>query len=199
MTLLDTWPLPEHPRLRDRLLAAYQEPTRHYHDVTHLAEVCAHLDGLMRPGDPDRDVVMLAAWFHDAVYDGERDDEERSAGLAETELAGLLSADVVAEVVRLVLLTTTHRPEPDDRRGQLLCDADLAILAAEEDRYAEYVASVRREFASLSDEDFAAGRSLVLQDLLAKDTLFHGARARELWEDRARANVAAELERLARV
>ena len=53
-----------------------------------------------------------------------------------------------------------------------LCDADLAILAAEPQRYADYSAAVRREYAHVSDADFAVGRALVLRDLLAKPSLF---------------------------
>ncbi len=35
--------------------------------------------------------VRLAAWFHDGIYDGERDAEERSATWAETVLADLVT------------------------------------------------------------------------------------------------------------
>ena len=48
----------------------------------------------------------------------------------------------------------------------------------------------------MPDDDFARGRAAVLRDLLAKDSLFHTAAARALWEDRARGNVTAELARL---
>ena len=89
-----------------------------------------HVDELMSPDDPAREPVLLAAWFHDAVYDGQGDDEERSARLA--VLARRLGpwAD---EVARLVRLTATHRPADDDHAGQVLCDADLGILAADPD------------------------------------------------------------------
>jgi predicted metal-dependent HD superfamily phosphohydrolase len=93
-------------------------------------------------------------------------------------------------------MTATHRPDDDDVRGELLSDADLAILAAPAERYAEYVRDVRREYAAVPDADFAAGRAAVLRDLLAKPFLFHTETARTRWEDRARANVTAELARL---
>lgn len=187
------WPLPDRPRLRQRLQAAYAGPDRGYHDLRHLAEVLEHLGELMPAGHPTRDVVLLAAWFHDAVYDGAGDDEERSARLAEEELAG---APYAGEVARLVRLTRTHRPADDDLDGELLSDADLAILAAPAERYAEYVAGVRAEHAEVTEPEFRAGRRDVLIDLLAKPTLFHTPSARERWESRALANLRAEVEQL---
>lgn len=186
------WPLPDRAELRDRLLEAYDDPARGYHDRRHLAEVLEHLDELMPPGHPTRDTVLLAAWFHDAVHDGV-DDEQRSADLAARELAG---TPVAGEVARLVLLTRSHRPEDDDLDGQLLCDADLAVLASDPERYADYTAGVRAEYADLPDPAFRAGRRSVLQDLLDKPTLFHTPAGRERWEDLARANVRVEIEQL---
>lgn len=179
------WPLADRTELRDRLLAAYSTE-RGYHDVRHLGEVLDRIDEL---GGSGNEAVVLAAWFHDAVYDGKPDAEERSARWAEQELDD-------PEVARLVRLTESHRPEPGDHDGEILCDADLAILAADPERYAEYAADVRREYAQYDDAAFAAGRAAVLRDLLAKPTLFHTAYAREHWEQRARANVEDELRRL---
>ena len=188
------WPSRLPPSLREELEAAYGDRTRGYHDLRHLAEVLAHVDELMPGDDPDREAVLLAAWFHDAVYDGQEDDEERSARLA---VAALGPGPLSDEVARLVRLTATHRPADDDRAGQVLCDADLGILAADDERYASYAAGVRREHAHVPDADFVAGRVAVLRDLLAKLTLFHTPVARSRWEDRARANLTREIDRLA--
>lgn len=184
------WPAGLDPALRTLLEDTYADGGRGYHDLQHLTEVLHHVDTLMDADDPARATVLLAAWFHDAVYDGEGDDEERSARLAETSLP---DGEVAAEVARLVRLTQTHRPAEDDRAGQVLCDADLAILAAEPERYASYVRGVRSEYAHVSDADFTVGRAAVLRDLLAKPTLFHTPAARDRWEQRARANVEGEL------
>ena len=194
MELPQHWPLPDATDLRDELRAAYADPDRRYHGTRHLVEVLERLDELCEAGTAfDQRVVVLAAWFHDSVYDGERDAEERSAVWAEEALAGLLDAADVAEVARLVRLTETHRPDDADANGCALSDADLAILAAGPERYAEYRAAIREEFAHLDDTDFRDGRAQVLRHLLDKETLFNTAYARDAWEAVARANLEAEL------
>lgn len=195
--LTSAWPLGSGTDVRDELLAAYGDPSRGYHDTTHLSEVLARVGTLAAAGENfDRVAVDLAAWFHDSVYDGERDAEERSATWAEEALPSLLDQPAVAEVARLVRLTETHRPDEADTNGCVLSDADLGILAAPAERYAGYVEAVRTEYAHLDDETFTTGRRMVLTDLLAKPRLFHTRHAFEQWEAPARANATAELERL---
>ncbi len=198
MDLVDWWPLLGGAELCERLVAAYSHATRGYHDVRHLTEVCTRIDELWASSPSfDRVAVLLAAWFHDAVYDGGPRAEERSAAWAEHDLPGVgVVPETVAEVARLVRLTETHRPADDDANGCVLSDADLAILAAPARRYAEYVESVRSEYAHVPDDLFRPGRAAVLRDLLAKPQLFHTAYAREQWEASARANVERELELL---
>lgn len=195
MDLAARWPLPGGEDVRDLLLAAYSDPARGYHDARHLGEVLVRIDELAAAGTSfDLVTVRLAGWFHDGVYDGHPGAEERSARWAERDLSALgVDAGVVAEVARLVRLTETHRPSDADADGCALSDADLAILAAPAERYAEYVASVRAEYAHVSDADFALGRAAILRDLLTKPHLFHTAYACEHWESPARANVEAEL------
>jgi predicted metal-dependent HD superfamily phosphohydrolase len=192
--LASRWPLgADLAEVRDELLAAYATD-RGYHDTRHLVEVLDRVDELAVGGeDFDRPAVELAAWFHDAVYDGHEGAEERSASWA---LDALTGRPVAEEVARLVRLTERHTPADDDANGCALSDADLAILAAARERYAEYTADVRREYAHVPDDLFRAGRAAVLRELLAKATLFHTAHAREHWEARARANVEAELAQL---
>lgn len=76
----------------------------------------------------DPDAVRLAAWYHDCVYEGLPDDEERSARRAEEDLSRLgVAPAMVDEVARLVRMTVTHDPAPGDHNGEVLSDADLAV------------------------------------------------------------------------
>lgn len=183
--------MPELDDVRESLLLAWDRDG--YHDLRHLGEVLARIEELDRGGAVfDRVPVVLAAWFHDAVYDGAPDAEERSARWAQRALPD----PPAAEVVRLVRMTETHLPFDDDANGCVLSDADLAILAAPPERYAAYAADVRREYAHVDEPAFRAGRAAILRDLLSKQHLFHTAHARGRWEEHARANVEAEITRL---
>lgn len=198
------WPavLDGHTEIRERLLDRYDEQQRGYHDRRHLAEVFERVEVLVG-ADPaariDRDPLLLAVWFHDAVYDTREDMEERSARLAARELT-IVGAPplLVEEVTRLVRLTASHQPDEEDETGKVLCDADLAILAADGTRYAEYVGGVRAEYADLADEDFRAGRARVLAGLLGSPSLFSTGYGRRHWELPARRNLEAELAGLTR-
>ncbi|MFI7603766.1 metal-dependent phosphohydrolase [Micromonospora sp. NPDC049366] len=179
-----------------QMLGRWREPHRHYHTVEHLTAVLDVVDAYA--GSATRpDLVRLAAWCHDAVYDPRAagDANERdSADLAGRLLGGLgVPADAVAEVRRLVLLTAGHAVAPGDADGGLLCDADLAVLAAPPPAYDRYAAAVRREYAHVPEPDFRAGRARVLDGLLALPALFHLPPLARRWESAARANLTREL------
>ncbi|MFI9494173.1 MULTISPECIES: HD domain-containing protein [Streptomyces] len=181
----------------EHLLERWGEPQRRYHTTAHLAQVLDHVDTLAgHAADPD--VVRLAVWFHDAVYRPDRsENEERSAALAERALpeAGVPDA-ATAEVARLVRLTVTHDPADGDRDGEVLCDADLAILASAPREYAAYAAQVREEYGFVPDDLFRAGRADVLRHLLGLPRLFRTPHGAAVWEPKARQNVTTELELL---
>ena len=62
------------------LAAAYQAPSRHYHTLQHVDNLLKRLDATVLQDAP---VVELAVWFHDAVYNAfKSDNEARSAALA---------------------------------------------------------------------------------------------------------------------
>lgn len=176
------------------LLARWSEPHRRYHTTDHLRVVLAVVDDHAARAD-DPDAVRLAAWYHDAIYDPQRvDNEEASALLAESTLPNLGVPPVrVAEVARLVRLTASHDPIPGDRNGGLLTDADLCVLASPPDIYQAYTAAVRREYSFVPEQAFVAGRAAVLDGLLALPRLFHTPALRERWEDIARSNLTREL------
>jgi len=194
--LMERWnsTYPGHEELGRELLERWGEGHRKYHSRTHLLAVLEALDALVEPEQPPL-AVTLAAWFHDAVYEGVAgEDEEASARLAEDRLTATgLAPREVAEVARLVRLTSTHSPTTGDSAGALLCDADLSVLGGEPESYARYLAAVREDYAHVSDEDFAQGRAAVVRQLLRLEPLFHSERAKTLWLAAARKNLSSEL------
>jgi predicted metal-dependent HD superfamily phosphohydrolase len=192
--LLARWneTLPYQEQMAAHLLSRYAEPHRRYHTGHHLARVLWAVDELA--DDHDLFLVRLAAWFHDAVYAipaGQLPNEEASARLALRELsrAGLEQEDLT-QVARLVRLTATHTPASRDPEGELLCDADLEILATPPAEYAAYTAAIREEYAAVPEAAFVAGRLEIMAPLVEGD-IFRTTKGRALTEA-ARVNVTAE-------
>lgn len=181
-------------RLREDLLARWSESHRKHHNVAHLREVLDAIGVLAEDGlQFDREAVELAAWFHDAIYEIGRDDnEDRSAALARQLLAESPDSD---EVARLVLATKSHKVEPEDVNAAVLSDADLSVLAAPALRYRQYADAVREEYASVPDDVFRPARARVLAALL-DGPIFHTEAGRQRWEAQARRNVGEEISEL---
>lgn len=191
----------------DLLLLRWSEPQRHYHVVTHLAEVLTAIEELAAAGEVDAvgaRLARVAAWYHDAVYDPRAEagsNEHRSAALARDHLNSLGVARGNVDVVEaLVLMTLDHDADGGasvlaSRRhtAAVLHDADLWILSSRPARYAEYATQVRAEYAHVPDELFARGRAAILSDFAQREHLYRTAHARSHWQPRARKNLAAEL------
>lgn len=175
-------------------LARWSEPQRRYHTVDHLRAMLGVIDAHASAAD-DPDLVRLAAWGHDAIYD------PRSAGneLASANLTAsllhrcALPAAAITEILRLVRLTAGHTVASGDRNGALLADADLAVLAWDAAAYDGYASAIRAEYAHVPDDAFRAGRSAVLDALLALPDLYRLPELRAAWEGKARANLTREL------
>jgi len=178
----------------ESVLAHHRGSGRYYHDRRHITWVVRHVTTMADHAD-DLDAVVAAAFFHDSVYDATRSDNEvasgRMADLALTELTWGPARR--GHVVAMIEATAYHDVDTADPDTRVLLAADLAVLATEPPRYADYVRAVRREYAHVSDADWQVGRSGVLRNLLERTHLYAPSLERHGWEDRARANIAAEL------
>lgn len=145
---------------------AYREPWRYYHNLSHLGEVLDTIH-LLRDRCFDLRAVLLAAWFHDAVYLPERrDNEERCADWAARALAAEGFDDAVIEKVRCLIISTKNHSTASGPDAQVLADADRRIWTASKERYAEYARGVRREYGRYSWASYALGRRRFLSRVL---------------------------------
>lgn len=171
-----------------QVLQRYAEPHRVFHTHRHLRQV---LD-LLEQAQADTH-LLLAAWFHDAVYrPGHADNEARSAELARQSLGdfGYAAGDLDV-VCRAVMATASHRNDTADFAP--LLDADLAILGAPQQEYAAYRTAIRQEFHAVPEFLFRRGRRAFLRSLLDRPAIFATQWGLARFEDNARRNLASEL------
>ncbi|MFD2717226.1 hypothetical protein ACFST9_00765 [Hymenobacter monticola] len=178
-----------------RLSAAYQAPTRHYHTLQHIENL---LDRVETADLQDPVVVQLAVWYHDAVYNAlKSDNEARSAAEA---LAFLQHSDLEPtrqqRVALLIERTADHtQPQPPNDADLLFfLDADLSILGAPEADYWAYARQVRQEYRLVPDLLYRPGRRKVLANMLAAPVLFRTPALRAELDAAARRNLQAEID-----
>ncbi|MFE7504914.1 hypothetical protein [Promicromonospora sp. NPDC057488] len=186
------------------LLERWADEHRHFHNLRHLAAVLHRVDELAEETH-EPDLVRLAAWYHGAVFNAERKVADASQGGEQTTASAMLAHDELTRlgvperaadrVAALVNAIVRHAPDPADFDAAVLNDADLAMLAAEPQRYKDYKSAVRAEYAHIPTGDYLRARIRVIERLLARKSLFLSPMG-AAWEEPARQNLDMELHRL---
>ena len=178
------------------LLAAYRQPHRHYHTPRHIAD-CLHQFDTLRDAADQPHAIELAIWFHDAIYDPYRSDNEQASAdwamrfMRENGLPTALQGRVEA-----LILATRHDAIATDHDTAILIDIDLSILGSAADTYDIYRQAVRREYRWVPGPLFRRSRRAVLESFLRRDRIFLTDPFHASHEARARDNIGNELARL---
>ena len=181
-----------------KLQSAYGEKHRAYHTVQHISECLEKLDWVSAGDNRDSLArIEMALWYHDVVYSPRGTNNERhSADLCAQFLhqAGVSAA--VKEVVYNMILATRHSGRPGSAEEQLVVDIDLSILGADENRFTEYEAQIRREYKWVPWFMYKNKRRELLQGFLNRPRLFSTKSFYDAYEERARNNILGSILRL---
>ena len=181
----------------DCLVQKYSEKHRFYHNLSHVNSLLGAAEDFKEKFADDRS-VKLAIWFHDAVYEPKRTDNEvQSARLAVQSLEKLeIPEKLIERTRRMILATEKHNAETMDFDGRLFLDLDLGILGADEKIYGEYKRAIRREYSFVPFFLYRRLRRRILENFLTREFLYFTREMREKFEKRARQNIANEIKEL---
>jgi predicted metal-dependent HD superfamily phosphohydrolase len=103
-----------------------------YHNYNHTVEVVSHVEEIakgMKLNAEERDIVIIAAWFHDTGYlQSRKDHEALSASIASRFLHEQhYSEENIKKVVGCITATKVPQ-QPTSVIEQVMCDADLLNL-----------------------------------------------------------------------
>ncbi len=179
--------------LHQGIINAYNQPVRRYHSLVHLEECLTSLSTIRRLCFHSSEVA-IALWFHDAVYDPHRDDnEEQSANWAKQAIQVNGISQTVSQRIQALILATKHSEQPQDPDARILVDIDLSILGATEEQFSEYESLVRQEYAWVPEADFRTGRQRILEGLLSRPAIYSTVYFRDRLEEQARSNLRRSL------
>jgi len=174
------------------LFGHFAEAHRHYHDDKHMTHCLTELDAAHLLMD-SADVVEMALWFHDAIYNpGAPDNEQRSADLFEHFARGSLNSDFIEEV-RGAILDTTHQRLPTATNARYVVDIDLSSFGLPWQAFMADSHALRKEQKHLSDEEFFPKKCAFLHSLLARTSIYSTDYFRDRYEAVARSNISRYL------
>ena len=178
------------------LLRAYSSPDRYYHNLIHIQD-CLSIFDQTRSLAAYPEEVELAIWFHDAVYDTKRsDNEQKSAAWAEAVIQQSGLSREIAKRVASLILDTRHQEEVTEEDAQLLVDVDLSILGREAEVFWQYEENIRKEYTWVPEDVFRRERVKILRGFLARQHIYYHREYRERFEARTRANLEQAIARL---
>jgi predicted metal-dependent HD superfamily phosphohydrolase len=125
--------------------------------------------------------------------------EENSALLAEKHLQKLNLSDAHIKTIYMwILASKSHQltKESDSFDAQFFLDIDLSILGADAQVYEGYTKAIRKEYKIYPDLLYKAGRKKVLQSFIDKPRIYKTDLFFNLLEEKAKANLKWELEKL---
>lgn len=177
------------------LVKRLAESHRAYHTLDHVAACLDWLDAarslLARPVEAE-----LALWFHDAIYDPRRaDNEARSADLAVVALRSMGLGETEIDRVAAFIRLTAHTSPQLSGDGALVCDVDLAILGASPAAFDAYEVAIRQEYGWVPEVIFGQARAHILRAFLARPAIYFTPFFREQLEAQARSNLTAAVAR----
>jgi predicted metal-dependent HD superfamily phosphohydrolase len=178
----------------------YNEPWRVHHTLAHIEAMFADLDEFNESEEArfmDADTVQMAIFYHDAIYDLEaKDNERKSAELFRSVAEWSNFPPDFTERVAQAILTTEHIKLPVVFDCRVLCDLDLAILGKQEVIFDEYELRVREEYGWISEDQFRAGRSAIMEGFLRRPFIYNTQFFRRKYGRQARLNLLRSIKRL---
>ncbi len=178
------------------LIRAYSSPDRYYHNLAHIQDCLSVFDQTSHLATHPEE-VELAIWFHDAVYNTRRNDnEQKSAEWAEVVIQQSGLSWEIAKRVASSILATRHQEEVTNNDAQLLVDVDLSILCRDSAVFWRYEENIRKEYAWVPEDVFRRERAKILRGFLDRQHIYYHREYRERFEARARANLEQAIARL---
>lgn len=179
----------------EQLVNRHASFRRKYHNLNHIYALLEYIQQYENQlTDPN--LIRLAVWYHDAIYRPlKKDNEARSASLADKQLSDLgIPADIKEKVNRLILATASHSLsfKDDDFDGRFFMDIDLSILGAHREKYVEYMWQIRKELVLVPRFIYKKGRVKALEQLLGLRHIYKTDIFSPL-EARARENIQLEI------
>lgn len=178
-----------------RLATLYSEENRFYHNLEHIAACLQECEFAQKEIYHPMD-IKLAIWFHDAIYDTQRNDNEENSVLLFIEAAKELGlSQYTVNPVKTMILATKHvktysvNSSSQNNDLCLFLDIDLSILGKNKEIFTKYDKDIRQEYSWVPEAAYTVARKDILEGFLSRERIFISDIFARKYEFLARKNI----------
>ncbi|MCS6820593.1 MAG: adenylyltransferase/cytidyltransferase family protein [Microscillaceae bacterium] len=152
----------------EELLQAWSEPHRYYHTLTHLQNLLTNIDLLKAKQaitQQEYAILVMAAFFHDIVYNPKRQDNEpQSVEFLRQRASPHPDLDTICQII---LDTQTH--QPNSYLSELFIELDMKIVAKGDfQALLQWEKAIMKEYQYLDYGLYLTERKLFLEQLITQ-------------------------------
>ena len=146
------------------VLERWSEPHRKYHTLSHLYDLVEQIQTNSELVERERNLLLLAAFFHDSIYDPKRkDNEERSAQLLEYNSP---KTDGIKHIAQIIRDTKDHTST--EYLSKLFSEMDMAIVTRSLPDLLEWERGIRYEYSHYSSLVYTIGRVQFIRKMIQR-------------------------------
>ncbi len=175
------------------VIDCYNEKHRHYHDINHLIHVLEQFDFAIKNigiAEATAATIELSIWYHDAIYDTSRTDNElKSAELFEDHANKMgINQNVINDVKRIILITENHY-QAASLDEEIMSDCDLSPLGLNKEGFEQSGRDLKKEYPHTPE----IKRKEALEKFLAHNGIFRTMLFKKAYEERATKNIEEKI------
>lgn len=140
----------------------WKDKNRYWHNIDHLEDIISHIERWRyRFSKEEFDQLILAAFFHDAIYDPKDPDnnEENSLDLLKKSYSG----DTKLDLAEKAIMCTKSRKRPLDFPCKIFWEADNSIFKKTWKDYLDWEKKIRKEYYFVPDDIYKKARIKFLE------------------------------------
>ena len=167
-----------------------------FHNIVHTRNVVAAVNELCdyeNINETDRELVLLAAAFHDTGYIKKyKGHEAESCKIAEVYLREMRRSTIEIQRILNCIEATKMPQNPTDMLSKIICDADMSHLAAQD--YFVQIERLRKEWKAVKNQDLTDSEWYKDNIEFLDSHRYFTSYGQHIWEANKEANICRLLE-----
>ena len=152
---------------QEEILARWSEPHRAYHTIAHLADLFRLINIHVELTQREKDMLTLAAIFHDIIYNPRRtDNEAQSAALFLNSVAMDKDSADIQEIAQIIRDTKDH--VPSTHLSAIFSHMDMDIVRRPYPELVQWEAGIRHEYSHVPGIAYIVVRARFLGQMMKK-------------------------------